>query len=774
MDRRDFIKMLGLAGTSTAAYAACSTYMQEALAQSTVIDDLLSAASHCQLGSLKDIDHIIILMQENRAFDHYYGTVRGVRGFGDPRPLRLRSGESVFNQPKGTDGVVKPFQARREGASAGDYAAGDFGLAHSYNDGLKAVGSGWNDQWIAAKGDGAMVHFDTAKDLSYYHKLIEAFTICDGYHCSVPAGTSPNRSHFWSGTAKGLPVNTYFDGSKDSAIKPDWKTYPEYLQDLKIDWKFYQNGLNDLGINAGAFTGDFEDNTVIYFKQFWNDRTSEIFKRCATPNTILRTDPDKPSDFENDVASGKLPAVSWIVAPTAFCEHPASVSPHFGEYYTNEILRVLAANPDVWKKTVFILNYDENDGFFDHVAPPMPPLPAQKDVGKVSAGIVIPQTQDVKNVDAECVVRDTSGGWAAVTDQIKPMGIGTRVPCIIVSPWTVGGRVCSELFDHTSTLRFLDTWLAAKGLHAEGTIFGNISSWRRAICGDMTSAFDFTRKLDTVAEEGKDKLDLVVAAAKPVPAYLTPAQQEALKANLPKYASRTADIAIDLAKETRDKQEKTQVELLPLGYDFNVYASITEKDGTAGTFRLTFRNKGKIGTALNVYSYVKADANRGAWFYALEKPGKDGVPVTLADDYDLGSRAGKYEFAVHGPGGYLSEFRGDANNAGQKQIAEIVNVTASTDSTGVRFDFGEWPGANGDLTMINAYTTETATIAAKTASIASATKDGWYDVAFIDKAGTGYLRRYAGHLENGYIGKSDPAIGLKYDQINRVYVGVTA
>ena len=240
-------------------------------------------------------------------------------------------------------------------------------------------------------------------------------------------------------------------------------------------------------------------------------------------------------------------------------------------------------------------------------------------------------------------------------------------------------------------------------------------------------------------------------------------------------SSYSCDATESVAKETRDKQEKTQVELLPLGYDFNVYASITEKDGTAGTFRLTFRNKGKIGTALNVYSYVKADANRGAWFYALEKPGKDGVPVTLADDYDLGSRAGKYEFAVHGPSGYLSEFRGDANNAGQKLIADIVNVAASTDGTGVvRFDFGEWPGANGDLTMINAYTTETATIAAKTASIASATKDGWYDVAFIDKAGTGYLRRYAGHVENGQIGKSDPAIGMQYDAKRRTYVGVTA
>ncbi|UXN60856.1 alkaline phosphatase family protein [Phyllobacterium zundukense] len=138
MDRREFIKMLGIAGTSATAYAACSTYMQEALAQSTVIDDLLTASAGCKLGSLKDIDHVIFLMQENRSFDHYYGTVRGVRGFGDPRPLRLKNGESVFNQPKGkvklNGGHIKPFQIRRGVESAGDYKS--FGLAHGYNDGL--------------------------------------------------------------------------------------------------------------------------------------------------------------------------------------------------------------------------------------------------------------------------------------------------------------------------------------------------------------------------------------------------------------------------------------------------------------------------------------------------------------------------------------------------------------------------------------------------------------------------------------------------------------
>jgi phospholipase C len=767
MERRDFIRMLGIAGTSATAYAACSTYMQEALAASTVIDDLLTQAAQCKLGSLKDIEHVIFLMQENRSFDHYYGTMRGVRGFGDSRPLRLKTGDPVFNQRVDSQNVVKPFQARRGSQSAGDFNSGDFGLPHGYNDGLKAVAKGWNDAWMSAKGKGAMVHFDTRKDLSYYAKLIDAFTICDGYHCSVPAGTDPNRSHFWSGTAKGLPVNTYFSGSKNSTVKPDWKTYPEHLQGLGIQWKFYQNGINDLDINKGGFTGDFEDNTVVYFKQFWNDRTSEIFKRCATPNTILRTDPNKPSQFEQDVASGQLPPVSWIVAPTAFSEHPSSVSPHFGEYYTNEILKVLAAHPNVWKKTVFILNYDENDGFFDHVPPPAPPLPALNDigVGKVSEGISIPKTSDLTDVNAEYVTRTPGDTWTAAMGQTQPMGLGTRVPCVIVSPWTVGGRVCSELFDHTSTLRFLDVWLAAKGLQKEGTTFANISSWRRAICGDLTSAFDFTPKLDTAAKAGSLKLDDAVKAAVPIQPYLTKAEQDAIVK--PAYASKDADIAIDLKLETRLKQDRTQVELLPLGYDFNVYGSVSgEKDKRA--FNFTFHNKSTIGVALNVYSYNAFDQNRGAWFYALTRAADK--PIMLVDSYDLVVRSGKYEFAVHGPNGYLTEFAGNTNHEGQLLIADIIDVKAIEGGKKVEFDFGKWGAtANADVMVVNAYTGEISTIAAGTESVTAATKDGWYDVSFIDKAGTGYLRRYAGHLENGKISKTDPAIGLKYDMAQRVY-----
>jgi phospholipase C len=782
MDRRDFIKMLGLAGTSAAAYAACSKYMSEALAQSTTIDDLLTASAHCHGGSLKDIDHVILLMQENRSFDHYYGTLRGVRGFGDPRPLRLKEGKPVFTQPRfsGAPGwgdvfvglfrgwEVKPFRQRQKGGYAGDYSGP--GLPHEFEDGRNAINGGWNDKWVPVKGELALSHFQAETDLPYYKKLIDAFTLCDSYHCSSHAGTNPNRSFFYSGTSHGWTDNRFF--FRAQAPFPNWKTYPEYLQERDVSWKFYQNGLD----GDDNFFGNFDDTIVKWFDQY-RDSSTKIYERALSVNTVLRTDPDKPSQLETDIRSGSLPAVSWINAPGYFCDGPAS-SPHFGEYYVNEILSALAANPEVWRKTVFIINYDENDGFFDHVPPPMPPLPGVKDSGKVSKGINI--STDAKHLDAEHAVRlrkeidnpEYNPGKPAKNQMT--LGLGNRVPCLIISPWTVGGRVCSELFDHTSTLRFLEAWLAAKGKSGKGDGLENISSWRRAVCGDMTSAFDFERKLETVAKTGKDKLDAAIKSAKPVPPYFTTAQQEAVKKGRLGYAGATQDIAIDNAGETRRKQAKGQVELLPLGYDFNVYASVTMTDGKVDKFNLTFQNKGSIGVALNVYSYHATDKDRGAWFYALTKAGKDGQRVEVVDAYDLKDRGGTYEFAVHGPNGYLSEFKGDANNANQKLIADIVEVKSDSDAAKVRFDFGPWPSANGGLTMINAYTGESVSIAAGTNSVTSATKDGWYDVAFIDKAGQGYLRRYAGHLENGKISKTDPAIGLRYDAGKRVYIRESA
>ncbi|MGH7784020.1 MAG: alkaline phosphatase family protein, partial [Candidatus Binatia bacterium] len=151
--------------------------------------------------------------------------------------------------------------------------------------------------------------------------------------------------------------------------------------------------------------------------------------------------------FEYDAANDKLPAVSWIICTSYQSEHPDYL-PAAGAAFVASKIEAIASNPKVWEKTAFILNYDENDGQFDHVPPPVPPAGTP---GEFIKGL--------------------------------PIGAGFRVPCIIVSPWTVGGWVCSENFDHTSALQFLEKFTGVKE--------PNITDWRRKTFGDLTSAFRF-------------------------------------------------------------------------------------------------------------------------------------------------------------------------------------------------------------------------------------------------------------------------------------------
>lgn len=181
--------------------------------------------------------------------------------------------------------------------------------------------------------------------------------------------------------------------------------------------------------------------------------------------------------------------------------------------------------------------------------------------------------------------------------------------------------------------------------------------------------------------------------------------------------------------------------------------------------------------ALNVYSYHDHDKSRGAWFYALTKAGKDGKPVEVVDAYDLIARGGKYEFAVHAPNGYLSEFRGDTNRT-EQQLPEVIDIRSTDGGETVEFVFDKWPTANGGIKAVSAYTGKITYLSSGAIKLALPTENGWYDVSFIDsdnaivasaETTTGYLRRYAGHLENGKLSKTDPAIGIRYDVTKRIY-----
>lgn len=395
----------------------------------------LMAQGPRRAGSLKDIKHVVMLMLENRSFDHYFGMLSGVRGFGDKHAMTLASGRSVFHQPDPANplGYTLPFHLDTFSTSAQALPSTD----HSWAVQHAAWNGGRMDNWLPAHraADGAegpyTMGYFRREDIPFHYALADAFTICDGYHSSVLGSTRPNRFYWLTGTIDGDgrhgPPQTSQATPKDGLT---WTTYAERLEAAGVSWKVYQNADKGTGFNV-----------LRLFRQFMN----------APPGSPLRVKgmpAASDGEFEYDALHDRLATVTWLHPTDEGSEHPANSMPAAGAEFIASKLDAIAANPDVWAKTAFILNYDENDGLFDHVAPPVPPAGTP---GEFVNGV--------------------------------PIGAGFRVPCIIVSPWTAGGWVCSQPFDHTSVLRLLE--------QVTGVREPNISDWRRRTFGDLTAAFRF-------------------------------------------------------------------------------------------------------------------------------------------------------------------------------------------------------------------------------------------------------------------------------------------
>jgi phospholipase C len=380
---------------------------------------------------LNDIDHIIILMKENRSFDHYFGTLSGVRGFEDPGATRS-DGTSIFRQAdaKNPDGHELPFRLDTLRTNAQRL----YDLSHDWGPQHQAWNSGAMDQWLpahrAADGEESgplTMGYLTRADIPFYYALADAFTICDGYHCSVFGPTNPNRYYLMTATID--PAGKHGGPAIDnSGAHYSWETYPERLQRAGITWTVYHD-LDDYGCNSCQ-----------YFTQFQSaSHTSELW------NNAMRERPFY--ELLYDLKTGNIPQVVWVVPPSTVSEHPDYL-PAAGEHHTHRILEALWSNPKLWAKTALILNYDENDGLFDHVAPP---TPEPGTPGEFVNGM--------------------------------PIGLGYRVPCLVISPFSRGGTVCGTTLDHTSTLRLLEARF--------GVEVANLSDWRRKTCGDLTTAFGF-------------------------------------------------------------------------------------------------------------------------------------------------------------------------------------------------------------------------------------------------------------------------------------------
>jgi phospholipase C len=465
MSRRKFLATMGSAG----AGALLASWMP------AIVDKAYAASDSVGAGSLADIEHFVFLMQENRSFDHYFGTLSGVRGFDDRTvPEQVVGGlrSTIFRQygyqvGTGVDpnGYMLPF-AFKSDLTHDDQCL--FDPTHDWAPQHQAWNGGRMDKWLSThvKVDGAlggpiiMGYYDR-QTLPFYYELADAFTICDNYHCSVMGPTYPNRAYWMSGTidpegGQGGPILTTL-----SDVLPDpaawgylrWKTMPEVLEEAGVSWKVYQS----TDATEGAGGGLLMDNILRLFKQYSQPGTT-LNNKALVPNI--------EADFVADVASGNLPQVSWIVTDFTQCEHPAA-PPSYGGVAVALILDLLTSNPALWEKTAFIINYDENGGFFDHVPPPVPP-----------AGT----PGEYVTANPPNSAEGSTGGIAG------PIGLGFRVPALVISPYSSGGLVYSGVLDHTSQLKLLERKF--------GVSAPNLSAWRRQTVGDFTGAFNFAAAPD--------------------------------------------------------------------------------------------------------------------------------------------------------------------------------------------------------------------------------------------------------------------------------------
>ncbi|MCA8275008.1 phospholipase C, phosphocholine-specific [Burkholderia sp. AU30280] len=656
-------------------------------------------------GTIRDVEHIVVFMQENRSFDHYFGHLRGVRGYNDRFPIPLPNGKPVWYQPSKADPTkpVLPFRLNTLTTSA--QCVGD--LDHSWYKTHAAIDGGRYDQWPANKTDMTM-GYHVREDIPFHYALADAFTVCDHYFCSLPGPTHPNRSYLMTGTVDptgkfGGPLldnSDYVDGDGPPAYQLlSWTTFPERLEAHGVSWQIYQQGTT----GNDPYNGNYGTNVLQNFANFINAKPgSSLYQRAQTVRTL--------DNLKDDVINDRLPQVSWLCPPAAFSEHP-KYTPAYGANYTSQILDALTSNPDVWRKTVLFIMYDENDGFFDHIVPPQPPTSAAQGASTVTT-----------DGELHTVVNPGRGG--SYTADGLPYGLGPRVPMTVVSPWTKGGFVCSQVFDHTSVIRFI------------GERFGidepNITPWRRTVCGDLTAAFDF-RSSD--------------ASFPPLPdtsQYRSIADQQCTSQPAPTVPATPSPV---------DPQEPGVRPARALPYELHVNASI---DG--GTrLRIEFANRGNQGAHFHVYATNRTD---GPWRYTV------GARRVLHADFDLTVTNGAYTFAVYGPNGFVRVFSGNVSApAAPHRNPARPEVKAGYDvaNGNLYLKLRNHGGAHVTLTLTdNAYGAPSRQVTLhggdeRVEQWALASSHQWYDVTVSDGANGTFSRRFAGHVENGRPSYSDPA-----------------
>ncbi len=712
-DRRRFLRaMAGTAG-ATAALASFPPAIARAL----------SIPAARRTGTLQDVEHIVILTQENRSFDHYFGALNGVRGFADPFPIPVADqsaagivGKTVWTQPT-VAGTAAPAIAPFHLNTAQNFSVMRVsGTPHSWSDAQAAWDQGRMNAWPRAKQNHSMGHY-ASTDLPFQYALANAFTLCDAYHCATQTGTNTNRLFLWSGTNDPLrrgngpsTDNSHDWFNENPADDYTWTTYPERLQAAGISWQVYQN-MND----------NFTDNPLAGFKAYrdgWYQRPG--FSQVLKDRGISTRDLDL---LRQDVLNNRLPQVSWIVATAEGSEHPGPSSPAQGADYTAKVLDALTANPEVWSKTVLFINFDENDGFFDHMPPPAAPSYLSWDADKSRAVLAGASTVDTTGEYCEIL------NGAAPQYLHRPYGMGPRVPMYVVSPWSKGGWVNSQVADHTSVLRFVEARF--------GVMEPNISAWRRAVAGDLTSCFNFADPEDSEFFSRLPSTIALANQARALPGTTTPPVPGSLVAPRQTAGVRPAR---------------------PLPYDLQASARVTPASVLGGsTVSVSFENTGRAAAVFQVYDRLRLTELPRRYTVEAGKQ-LSGVFTPAA--------SGAYDLWIIGPNGFHRHLAGNARRAaaaGQPNPDVVARAEAASGELVLTLT-NTGPVAASFTLVHNKYRqvpAQTVNVPARSSSVLRipvATSAHWYDVSVRVGGQADFLRRFAGHIETGLPSVSDPAM----------------
>ncbi len=326
------------------------------------IQRALAIPASSPTGTIRDVEHIVIFMQENRSFDHYYGTMRGVRGFGDRITAPLGGGRSIWQQRSSKTGAeVLPFHLDTSKTRAQCVAS----LDHGWPSGHQAWNEGKYDDWIDAKTALTMGYYKES-DIPFQFALANAFTLCDAYFCSGEwAHKSPTGS----------------------IIGPVQSTHPAMRQALSSTTIFPNEGSLP-GLLAPSVSKKRASPGACIKRALRTTVSAPLMATTATIRCSISFNTFTPPPTLGCGAK-RCPLIRWMtwlaMSPAARCRRSAGSlplrhirnirlgRPPMAQNIPPKCSMHSPATRTIWSRTVLFINYDENDGYFDHIVPPTPP-----------------------------------------------------------------------------------------------------------------------------------------------------------------------------------------------------------------------------------------------------------------------------------------------------------------------------------------------------------------------------------------------------------------